>query len=258
MNADVLIGKSSRSLAILACLLMSACGGGRPEATPTAAAEPAPQGSPEAAGGPVSVLVTLLRGAVAPADYVSNLASLRSSGAQVLLLAAKPGPKPSGFDSLAIVTFKGETDLDAWSKGAGANLGAALKIRRADVLAHDGNEGTPSAGSFFAVNHYGAFVSPEAYRTYTRQYVVPNMANQKATGDMVAYTMYIEREPAGVTPMAVLVKEYLSPEAQVRAEAAKEQYKEDVLLKQPEWKRIHETKSTIRSDLTETFATAVP
>ena len=63
---------------------------------------------------------------------------------------------------------------------------------------------------------------------------MPAKWNDLAIGAMLAYTMYLEREPAGVAPMAVLVKEYLSAAEQVRAEAAKGNYKEEVLLKQPE------------------------
>ncbi len=160
--------------------------------------------------------------------------------------------------SLALLACLGLAACSGGKPEAGASTTAALRVRRADVLAHDGAAGTPSAGSFYVVNHYGALVSPEEYRTYTQKYVVPNMAHQKSTGAMVAYTMYIERESAGSTPNAVLVKEYLSPEEQVRAEAAKEKYKEEVLLKQPEWKQLNDTKTTIRQDLTETFATATP
>ncbi len=255
MPANALIARFPKSLALLACLGLAACSGGKPEAGASTTAAPSPAQGPAT---PVNVLITLPQGAVAPADYASNLAALRSSGAEVLMLTAKAAPDPRGFDSLAIVEFKDEAAFDAWSAGAGATLGAALRVRRADVLAHDGAAGTPSAGSFYVVNHYGALVSPEEYRTYTQKYVVPNMAHQKSTGAMVAYTMYIERESAGSTPNAVLVKEYLSPEEQVRAEAAKEKYKEEVLLKQPEWKQLNDTKTTIRQDLTETFATATP
>jgi hypothetical protein len=257
MRLETFTDGLAKSLAVLACLGVAACGSGKPDVGNATAAPEAPRETRSAVLDPVHVLITLPRGAVAPTDYLPALQALRSSGAQVLLLSAQPTPKPGGFESLAIVSFARQADFDAWLNGAGGRLGAALRVRRADVLAHDGDAGTPASGSFYVVNHYEALVSPDEYRTYTQKYVVPNMANQKATGAMVAYTMYLEREPDGTNPKAVLIKEYLSGADQIRAEEAKEKYKQDVLLKQAEWKQIHESKSTIRHDLTETFAVAV-
>jgi hypothetical protein len=230
--------------------------GSKPQET-AAVETPAPAPVAAAAVEPVKVLITLPPGAAAPTDFAANVAALRAAGADVLLLKAQPAAEPGGFESLAIVTFPSETEFDAWSSDGAGKLGAAFKVRRADVLAHDGDPGTPAPTSFYVVNHYESLITPEGYRDYTQKYVVPNMANQKSTGAMIAYTMYIERESEGVKPHAVLVKEYLSPAEQVRAESAKEKYKEEVLLKQAEWSEIHAKKATLRNDLTETFASAV-
>jgi hypothetical protein len=89
---------------------------------------------------------------------------------------------------------------------------------------------------------------------FAEKYVAPNMAYQRSSGAMLAYTMYIEREPEGVKPMVVLVKQYVSPSERVRSEAAKVTYKRDVLLKQPEWKQLNDARDSYRVDLTHTVA----
>lgn len=245
---------------LLACSLLAACG--QKSETPAAAAPLASEAAPAAvASDPVFALLTVPVDSTPPADYDARIATLRQAPgvANVLELQAQPGTEPAGFQSLAVARFKDEGSLDAWLSGDGARSDAALKIRRADVLAHDAGEGAAAAAtnSFYVINHYEALVSPADYEVYTQKYVVPNMAHQKSTGAMLGYTMYIEREPDSAKPMAVLVKQYVSPEEHTRAEEAKEAYKRDVLLKQTEWKRINDTKSGVRNDVTETLARPV-
>lgn len=250
---------------ILACSLVAACSP-KPETTASTAPVAAEAAPPAVASDSVFALITVPVSATPPADYDARIAALREAPgiANVLMLQARPGTEPPGFQSLAIVEFEDESSLNTWMSndgmsGDGARSDAAVKVRRADVLGHDATEQAEAAAanSFYVVNHYEALVSPSDYKVYTEKYVVPNMAHQQSTGAMLGYTMYIERETDGVKPMVVLVKQYVSAEEHVRAEAAKEVYKRDVLLKRAEWKQIHDTKSGIRNDLTETLARPV-
>lgn len=247
---------------LLACALVAACSPkGSDVAKPAANVAPDVAATSVAAAEPVHALITVPAGASVPVDYADRMAALRQTAGvvQVLDLRAQPGPEASGFQSLAIVDFKDETSLEQWMTAEQAKADAALKVRRADVLAHDASEGAVASAtsSYYVVNHYEALVAPGDYKVYTQKYIVPNMAHQRSTGAMLAYTMYIEREPEGIKPKTVLVKQYVSPEEHARAEAAKDSYKKDVLLKQTEWKQINDTKTTIRNDLTETLARPV-
>ncbi|MBL8269335.1 hypothetical protein [Steroidobacter sp.] len=241
---------------LLACSLLAACGSKTETTASTAPAASEPAAA--VASGPAFALITVPVDATPPADYDVRIASLRAAPgiANVLVLQTQPNSEPPGFKSLAVVEFKDEASLETWLSGDGAREQSGVKVRRADVLAHDASDNAAStaANSYYVVNHYEALISPAEYKTYTEKYVVPNMAHQKSTGAMLGYTMYIEREPASVKPNAVLVKQYVSPEEHVRAEAAKDVFKRDVLMKQAEWKQINDTKATMRNDLTETLA----
>jgi hypothetical protein len=259
MRMTNILSDALKCSSILACTLLVACSPKRPDTS-----EPVADSAPPAATAvtePVHALITVPVDATAPSDYSGRMAALRQAPGvlNVLVLQAQPAPERSGFQSLAIADFEDEASLEQWMSGEAAKSDPALQVRRADVLAHDASQGAgkASASSFYVVNHYEALVTPADYKVYTEKYVVPNMAHQRSTGAMLAYTMYIEREPEGVKPKAVLVKQYVSAEEHVRAEQAKESYKRDVLLKQPEWKQINDTKSNVRNDLTETLALPV-
>jgi hypothetical protein len=240
---------------VLACALAAAaCSPSAPEASkPAATANTEVPQIPFVANDPVHALITVPPGA--PADYQQRLAALHQAPgvANVLVLKAEPSKDGPAFEAIAVVAFEDEASLEDWMVGDGAKPGA-LKIKRADILAQDvaPDAHALASSSFYVVNHYEPLVTPADYKIYTQKYVVPNMAHQKSTGAMVAYTMYIEREPDGVKPKAVLFKQYRSPEDKVRGEAAKAEYKRDVLLKQPEWKQLDATRDTIRVDLTST------
>ena len=242
---------------ILACSFLAACA---PKSETTASTAPVviEAAATNSTGEGAHALMTA---SVPPADYDGRIAALRQAPgiANVLVLQMQPATEPPGFQSLAIVEFKDELSLNTWMSSEGARSDPSVKIRPADVLAHDASEGAAAAAtdSFYVVNHYEALVSPADYKIYTEKYVVPNMAHQKSTGAMLGYTMYIEREPESIKPMAVLVKQYVSAEEHTRAEQAKDAYKRDVLLKQQEWKQINDTKANVRNDLTETLARPV-
>ncbi|MGD9597375.1 MAG: hypothetical protein AB7G76_03275 [Steroidobacteraceae bacterium] len=240
---------------ILACTMLAACSGNNADAGRSSAAATNSAPPVVASVEPAHALVTVAASAPESKEFAERMVAARQAPGvlRVAVLSAQPGPEPTGFKSLAILDFKDESSLQQWMQTLGD---PCMQVRQADVLVHDASDSADSAApsSYFAVNHYEALVTPAEYKSYTEKYIVPNMAHQKSTGALLAYTMYLERAPAGTNPTAVLVKQYGSPEAQARGEAAKEVYKEEVLLKQPEWKQINDTKKTIRNDLTETFA----
>ena len=161
---------------------------------------------------------------------------------------------PEGFASLAVVTFPDGSAYDAWSKDAAAKLGKDLLLRRADLLV-DARAKTADPKAAYVVSHYEALVPADAYTGYTKAYISPNMDGQKAGGVMTGYAMYYEREPVpGVKGnRTILVKQYVDEAAFGKSEAIKEKNKLE-LLKNPEWKKINDTKETIRKDISGTLA----
>lgn len=243
------------SVAVLACALVAACSQSTPETSKSPAAESPPPAAVVAET--VHAVITLPVGATTPsADYNARMAALRSvpGVANVLVLNAEPGQDGPGFQALAVVDFKDEASLNGWIAGAGSD--DALKVRRADVVIEDIGAGAADvvSSSSYVVNHYQPLVTSEQYKVYAEKYVVPNMTYQRSTGAMLAYTMYVEREPEGVKPMAVLVKQYVSSSDRVKSEEDKVTYKREVLMKQPEWKQLNDTRDSYRVDLTHTVA----
>ncbi|MBL0915808.1 MAG: hypothetical protein IBJ13_09925 [Sphingopyxis sp.] len=236
--------------AMMGLLLMAGCSGGKD--TAENATEKA---SVEADTGPAYALITQPAGKTAPADYVAQLSAAKKSGATVLLLRSKPSVEgPVGFASLAVLEFPDGAAYDAWSKDKAGKLGKDLIVRRADLLVDD-RANTADANAAYVVSHYEALVSPGDYTAYTKAYITPNMDGQKKGGVMTGYAMYYEREPVdGIKGnRTILVKRYVDEAAFGRSEAIKEKNKEE-LLQNAEWKKINDTKETIRKDISGTLA----
>lgn len=249
------------SFTLLACLVMAAC---TQKAPTESAASPEPP-APEVAAEPAFALVTVPLGKSAPTDYASQIAQWKSAGqaSNVVLLEKLPkqlaetGKKSAAYESMAIVEFPDESAYAEWNVQAAPRLGPDAVVKRADLLIHDEINPRDAATAYYAVNHYEALVPAGDYKTYSQTYIMPNMANQKDSGVMTSYSMYLEREPAGTNSKAVLVKEYLNEDAFIRSDAIKEEHKERVLLKDAEWSRINDTKTAIRTDLNETLSKQV-
>jgi hypothetical protein len=86
------------------------------------------------------------------------------------------------------------------------------------------------------------------------------MSNQKFSGIMTRYTMYLDRDANGglAHPKALLLTEYANQAEFERKSSVKDAYKKVLLETHPEWKRINDTKTEIRTDLDETLAKQVP
>lgn len=263
-------------LLLPAALLLSGCsGGGGSAPAPTAASTASTPGASQPAsvpgasaastsamqGGSPIVLLTLPLGGGDTAAFEEHVKTWKTFGAvtDVTLLEHSPSAQPADelplFAVLAIIRFADDAALAQWEKGAAAALGANVQIRRADVLVDAGARADASK-AVFAINHYAALVDRDAYAAYTQAYIVPNMASQHASGVMAAYTMYLEREVTGSHQRAVLVKEYFDRDSFLRSDAIKDAHKKVLLETNPEWKRINDTKEQVRTDLSETVASA--
>jgi len=213
-----------------------------------------------ATAAPVYAMLQVPVGKAGPADYAAQLGTARTAGhiKDVVLLQSKPSVEgPLGFATLAIVTFKDEASWNDWNSNAAAKLGRDVEIKRADMLV-DARAKTPAQGAAYVVNYYSALIPATEYKTYTEAYISPNMDMQKASDALRGYAMYHEHEPpAGRPAKTILVKEYASEAAFDRFLTVKDKNKVD-LLKNPEWKRINDTKESLRKDISGTLATPVP
>ena len=250
---------SGAMLLAAVCLALAACGNKQAESI-----MPVPVQTPAApqVQDPVHVLLTVPVGKEASIDLAEQLKKWKSSGAvtDALLLQQFDGPEAPGFSQLAVVDIADEDSFQNWKTEAITVLGPDVIIGQADVLADNAKKGRDSSKAVFVVSRYESHVSPEEYQSYTDAYIQPNMSNQKFSGIMTRYTMYLDREASGglANPKALLLTEYANDAAFARKASVKDAYKKVLLETHPEWKRINETKTEIRTDLDETLARQVP
>lgn len=206
-------------------------------------------------------LLTIPVGKSGPADLAERLAAWKKAGAvtNALLLKQFDGPDKPGWSQLAVLDFADETAYAKWKADAGAKLGPDVIASRADILTDNVKQGRDSSKAIFVATRYESLVTPAQYQAYTDAYIEPNMANQKFSGIMTRYTMYLDREATGglAHPKALLLTEYASDAEFARKSAVKDAYKKALLETHPEWKRINDSKTTIRVDLDETLARTV-
>lgn len=243
---------------LMAAVLPLAACGNKPAPEPAAAAT-APEPADKLSAPPVpAYAIITVPVAGDPAVITPVVAS--ATDANVLVLEKLPkqiaetGIKSPFFSTLAVVKFSSEEQLEHWYGPAAVALGNKASIKRADLVVADGVSATPRPEAYFAVNLYETLIPADQYKAYTSTYITPNMANQKNSGVMSSYAMYVERADGDSKPRSILLKEYASEKSFGESEAVKDAYKRDVLLKDAEWKRIDETKATIRTDLNETLA----
>ena len=79
------------------------------------------------------------------------------------------------------------------------------------------------------------------------------MNHQRQAGIMSRYTMYLEQGTAG---RALLVQEYVDEKAFAGSAEVKKSGKEK-LMRDPEWKRINDTKEALRDDVSSTLVKEV-
>lgn len=243
------------SLTLLALAACSQAGSG-----PASERSETNAGPTASAAAETYALVTYPVGSQEPADLATQLAGAQASGevSDALLLKSKPSVEgPLGFASLAVLKFPSEDAFVKWQGAATPKLGKSAVVRRADLLIDEMPAGASDENAY-VVSHYEALIPADRYTAYTRAYISPNMDGQKAGGVLTGYAMYYEREPVpGIKGnRTVLVKRYVDEAAFNRSEAIKEKDKER-LLKDPEWKKINDTKATLRNDISGTLALPV-
>lgn len=205
----------------------------------------------------VHLLISVPDGKKVPRDLENQLADLDKSGltSRVLYLMATGSKEGASFESIAIVDFIDEDAYSSWREDGGKNLSKTLKVRRADILGNDENKHNDSSDSRFVVSHYESLLPRDGYQAYTDDYIVPNMMNQRWSGVMSRWTMYLERETSGKKANAVLLMEYENAEMYEQRSAVKGAYKQVLLQHHPKWAHINNIKDEqIRRDLTETYA----
>jgi len=244
-----------KSLLLLgACALIAACGNNNQA---TAAAPTA------ATSSPAHVILLVPPDKTAPAELAGKLREWKNTGILTgVTLLRKTGHKikegyGEGFTELAVLDFPSESVYQQWQ--ASANLGPNVIASRVDILLDRRSRNNNPAKSVYVVSQYESLISAREYQDYTDDYIDPNMSNQMFSGIMTRFTMYYERAPSGgmAHPKAILVTEY-DPAEYDRKTDVKNAYK-TVLLggTHPRWKHINDTKSTLRTDLAETYASPV-
>jgi len=204
---------------------------------------------------PANVIITVPAHTKPPAELSSLLSSWRQSGqvSDVLWLghAQRDGNE---FNTLIALEFPSEGSYQSWQAEESAKLPGGLVVNRVDVLAHGEITPRDSNHSIFVVNAYDTLVSPEQYAKYVKDYIVPNMENQRSKKVLIRYTMYLPRAAAGAKARSLLVKEYRDSVAYDRHEAIKNEHKAHLIATDSAWKKINDTKETIRTDVWEAQA----
>jgi len=258
MKPRTILSTLKSLLVLSACAIIAACGSNNQA---TAAAPAAAQTAEPAT--PAHVILMVPPGKTAPADLAARLREWKSAGIlSGATLVQKTGHKikegyGEGFNDLAILDFPSEQVYQQWQ--ASANLGPNVIASRVDILLDRRSRNNNPAQSIYVISQYESLISAREYQDYTDDYIDPNMSNQMFSGIMTRFTMYYERAPSGGMshPKAILVTEY-DPAEYDRKTDVKNAYK-TVLLggTHPRWKQINDTKSKLRTDLAETYATPV-
>lgn len=174
----------------------------------------------------------------------------------VKLLKAQPGQKEPGFSNLAIVTLPSEKAYKDWSADAQAKIGQSTIVRQADLIKQEGRPSKTPTQAVHVASLYATHVPAADYKAYTTSYVTPNMNLQRASGIMSQYTMYMERDPVAGKVRSLLVMEYADEAAYAKREQVKADSKKK-LAANADWKRINDTKETIRTDISSTASNEV-
>ncbi|HEY1399717.1 hypothetical protein [Roseateles sp.] len=174
----------------------------------------------------------------------------------VKLLKAQPGQKDAGFANLAIVTLPDDKAFKTWSVDVQGRLGQGAIVRQADLVKQEGQPSKTPAQAVHVASLYATHVPATEYKSYTTSYITPNMNLQRKSGIMSQYTMYLERDPVEGVVRSLLVMEYVDEGAYARREAVKAAGKQQ-LTSNAGWKRINDTKESIRTDISSTAASEI-
>lgn len=211
-------------------------------------------------GAPAQALITLPPGAVAQDGFVEQLATWRQDGTVATIHLLEQGERPDekpGFASLALLEFDNEDAYTNWRAQADTVLKAPLRVDRVDVLAHGELTPRDSNKSIFEVKTYATLVDAEAYARYVRDYIVPNMENQRGKKVLIRYTVYLARGASDGKAVSTLVMEYRDAVAYRKRAAIKQEFEAKELAANSAWTQIGARKDGIRRDLTDTLASYI-
>jgi phosphate transport system substrate-binding protein len=210
-----------------------------------------------AAAEPAHVLIVVPTGAEPPATFAEQLSAWRQSGqVSSAVLLDENQEKDAGFDALALLEFPSEGSYEEWTKQEASKIAAPLQVKRADVLTHGEVYPRDSNKSVFLVNTYKLLVPPDQYKEFVREYIVPNLLDQKAAHLLLRYTMYLEHTP-GRDAQAVLVMEYRDSVAFSRRDAVRDQLVKKLVATDPTWKKWDDTQESIRKGISRTQASYI-
>jgi hypothetical protein len=173
---------------------------------------------------------------------------------RVVWLEAGAQPTPD-FAALAIVDFPTDAALAAWRGRFGTLLPKDTRVRRVDVLGSGANAAYDPRPAVFENNVYQLTTSPDRYREFAAGYIAPLMEIQRSEKLLLAWTLYVERtERSGEPAQSVLVKAYRDAAAFGTIGPVNDQLRARLTAKHPTYPGFHQTKDTLRTNVSETLA----
>lgn len=201
------------------------------------------------------LIVVVPEGTSKPAALSNRIAQLRTrlGAGNVVWVDSIKREKPSGFASMAVLSFADAAQLAAWQGQNTAVLGTPLKVTPADVLTQGGV--APAAGSqpVYKISYYTLTSSREAFQAWVDGYLTKYLQAQFEHKILTRYAMYLEQEQGG---RALLVLEYTDARTEQAAEPIKEKLSEDIARVDAEYTRQSGLKETLRT--TQSWTLAVP
>lgn len=226
-------------------------------------------------GGPKEILVAYqTKPADRPAfrtylqgEGAAQFARLKTSGAlKSYQIIFNPLSTPATWDAMAILSFKTYGDTAKWREleraapggltPAGQKLVSSIDTYSADL---SWDETAPDAGPererALYVIPYTYNVADE-YRSYVNGYVIPQVQGWMREGVLSRYRIFMNRYAVGRPWDALFIYEYRDLERFGRREEAVAKVREP-LRQDPNWKRLGDIKSSIRSETENTLAEIV-
>jgi hypothetical protein len=225
----------------------------------------------ESAGGPTQLLITY-RSAAAdrPAfrayllgEETAMLEGLKRDGAlksyQILF---NPFVTTGTWDAMTVLSFSTYADTQKWKEierkspgglsPAGLKLAKPLQTYSAD-LAWEGvapDQGAPGKRVVYVIPYvYNAL---DQYKSYVDGYVVPQVKGWVAEGVLSRYAIYLNRYSVGDPWDALFVYEYRDLDSFGKREETVAKVRAP-LRDNPEWKKLNDIKTTIRSETENTI-----
>jgi DNA-binding Lrp family transcriptional regulator len=224
------------------------------------------------AGGPKELLISYR---TKPGDRPAFRAYLQGEGAKRLAalkaegvisgyqLIFNPLSTPGTWDGMAVVSFKAYGDTARWRElertqpggltAAGQKLVTEIDTYSADLSweATAKDASPESRRALYVIPYeYGA---AEEYRAYVNSYVIPQVEGWMREGVLSRYRIYMNRYPVGRPWDALFIYEYRDLDNFGRRDETVAKVRAP-LRQNPEWKRLNDIKSKIRSETENTQA----